>query len=80
VSVETVRRYLNKYLARQMRPRKRVSLTVKHMRARQCFAKQWVRKSWHNVVLTENKYFWLSNEGPGNKEWLIFEDEPPTKV
>ena len=80
VSAETVRRYLNKYLARQMRPRKRVSLTVKHMRARLCFAKQWVRKSWHNVVVTDSKYFWLSNKGPGNKEWVLFEDEPPTKV
>ena len=60
VSVDTVRWYVNKYQARQMRPRKRVSLTVKHMRARLCYAKQWVRKSWHNVVVTDNKYFWLS--------------------
>jgi hypothetical protein len=81
VSAETVRRYMNKYLARQARPRKRASLTIKHVRARPCFAKQWVRESWHNVVVTDIKYFWLyNNKGPGNKEWVLFEDEPPTKV
>jgi hypothetical protein len=70
VSAETVRRYINKYLARQVTPRKRLSLTIKHMRAWLCFAGQWVRKSWHNVVMTDNNYFWLSNKGPGNKEWV----------
>jgi len=50
------------------------------MRARLCFAKEWVRKSWHNVVVTDSKYFWLTSKGPGNKEWVLFEDEPPTKV
>jgi hypothetical protein len=32
------------------------------------------------MVVTDRKYFWLSNKGPGNKEWVPFEDEPPTKV
>uniref|UniRef100_A0A6U9MBU6 Transposase Tc1-like domain-containing protein n=1 Tax=Oxyrrhis marina TaxID=2969 RepID=A0A6U9MBU6_OXYMA len=54
-SADTVRRYMDKYLARRMRPRKRVSLIAKHMRARLCFAKQWVRKSWRNVVVTNKK-------------------------
>jgi transposase len=48
----TVQRYMNKYLALLIRPRKRLSLTVKYMHARLGFAKQWVRKSWHNVVVT----------------------------
>jgi hypothetical protein len=32
------------------------------------------------VVVTNSKYFWLSSKGPGNKEWVLFEDESPTKV
>jgi hypothetical protein len=28
----------------------------------------------------DNNYFWQSNKGPGNKEWVLFEDEPPTEV
>jgi hypothetical protein len=39
VSVETTRRYQNTYLSRQIRPRKRLKLTIKHMRARLCFTK-----------------------------------------
>jgi hypothetical protein len=63
-----------------MRPRKRLSLTIKYMRARLYIARKRVRSSWHNVVVTDSKYFWLSNKGAGNKEWVLFEDEPPTKV
>jgi hypothetical protein len=32
------------------------------------------------VVVTNNKYFKISNKGLGNKEWVLFEDEPPNKV
>jgi hypothetical protein len=36
---------------------------------------------WHNVIVITNiKYLWLSIKGPGSKEWVFFEDEPPTKV
>jgi hypothetical protein len=63
-----------------MRPRKRVSLIVKHMRARLYFAKTMGTEVTANVVVTDCKYFWLSNNGTGNKEWVLFEDEPPTKV
>jgi hypothetical protein len=49
------------------------------MRARLCFAKQWVRKSWHNVVVTYSKYFSLSNKGHGNKECVLSEDGLPNK-
>jgi hypothetical protein len=79
-SVATIRWYMNTHLARPMRPRKRIVVTVKHVRARLCFVNQWVLKSWHNVVVTNNKHYWLSNKGPGNKEWVLFEDEPETKV
>jgi hypothetical protein len=52
----------------------------KHMRARLSFSKQWAHVSWYNMVVTNNKHFWLSNKGSGNKEWVLFEDVPPTKV
>jgi hypothetical protein len=32
------------------------------------------------VIVTDDKYFWLSNKGPGNKEWAFLEDEPPTRL
>jgi hypothetical protein len=32
------------------------------------------------LLVADIKYFWLSNKGPGSKEWVLFEDEPPTKV
>ena len=48
--------------------------------ARLCLARQWVRKSWHNVVVMDIKYYWLPKNGPGKKKWVVFEDDPPTKV
>jgi hypothetical protein len=80
VSADTVRRYHIKHLPPQMRPRKRLVVVINHMLARLGFARQWVRKSWHFVVVKGSKYFWLSNNGPGTKEWVFFKDEPPTKV
>eukprot|EP00873_Tetraselmis_striata_P015615 jgi/Tetstr1/435879/TSEL_024767.t1 len=49
------------------------------MQDRLAFAREWVSKSWDNAVVTDSKYFWLCTKGPGFKEWVLFEDEPPTK-
>jgi hypothetical protein len=35
---------------------------------------------WHNVVVTDSKYFWLPYERPGNKECVLIAHERPNKA
>ena len=49
-------------------------ITIKHVRARLCVARQWVWNSWHNMVATDNEYVYLSMKGPGNEECEPIED------
>jgi hypothetical protein len=35
---------------------------------------------WHNVAVTDNRYFWLPIEWPGNKKCVLIEHEQPTKA
>ena len=45
-----------------MMPRKHLSLAIKHVRTRICFAVQRVRMTWYIVVVNKSKYFWFSNK------------------
>ena len=77
VSMETVRRALVSGMARQLRPKKKPLLTEAHKEARLRFAKTWVKKRWDNVVVTDNKYFWLCPKGVGSKVWVLYGDKAP---
>ena len=62
VSAWTVRRYIKWYLGRHMMPRKHLSLAIKHVRTRICFAVQRVRMSWYIVVVNKSMFSWFSNK------------------
>ena len=79
-SAETVRRFLKQYLGRPLRLKKKPRLTSTHKAARLAFAKKWVKTSWDNVVVTDNKYFWLFPRGFGPKVWVLYDAEPPIKT
>jgi hypothetical protein len=61
-------------------PRKHLSLAIKHVRTRICFAVQRVRMSWYIRLWTKSRPFGFLIKVPWNKEWVVFENEPPTKV
>ena len=77
VSSETVRRHLKQHLGRPLRPVKKPQLTSQHMQARLTFAKEWARRAWDNVVVTDSKYFWLCPSGVGRKVWVLYGENAP---
>lgn len=77
VSAETVRRCLKSRLGRPLNKRKKPVLTQAHIAKRLSFSKEWVKKDWSNVVVTDSKYFWLCPKGAGPKVWVRYGEEAP---
>lgn len=75
VSSETVRRHLKQRLGRPLRPVKKPRLSSHHMQARLAFAKEWARRAWDKVVVTDSKDFWLCPSGVGRKVWRVLYGE-----
>lgn len=77
VHENTVRRWLKQHLARPLRKNRKPKLTTTHTTDRMIYCKEWVRKDWSNVVVTDSKYFWLCPRGYGPKVWVRYGEEAP---
>lgn len=78
-SVRTLQRSLHQ-IAHPMRPVKTVILKEADKAVRLKFAKQWVRRSWKNVMVTDSKYFDLipqPGKSVGAKVWVLYGHQPP---
>ena len=60
---ETVRRWLKQHLARPLRQKRKPKLSATHTTHRLAYCKEWIRKDWSNVVVTDSKYFLALSEG-----------------
>jgi hypothetical protein len=63
-----------------MRPVKSVILKEADKAVRLKFARQWVRRSWKNVMVTDSKYFDLipqPGKSVGAKVWVLYGHQPP---
>ena len=83
VGPETVRRFICKHFgAKPLKPRRKPSLTTQHKAARLQFCSGMKEKygvePWHDVVVTDSKYFRLQSRGSGDKVWVIFGEDAPT--
>ena len=74
---ETVRRWLKQHLARPLRQQRKPKLQATHTTDRLAYCKEWIRKDWSNVVVTDSKYFWLCPRGYGPKVWVRYGEEAP---
>ena len=76
---ETVRRALKGRGSRSLKPVRKPRLTEKHKTNRLKFSKQWRRRSWRNVMVSDSKIFHLYRQGAGYRVWVERGDDPPTQ-
>lgn len=76
VSTEAVRQHLHKFVGRPLVTAKKPVITPTQAKRRLAFSKEWLRKPWSNVVVTDSKYFWLTPKGRGKKVWVKYGRKP----
>lgn len=67
--------FLNTHLAASRKHRRRFPLTPSHKHKRMIFSREWVSRSWDDIVVTDSSnFYWPPECGSNNSDWVLYED------